>query len=38
LQSISWLICIPVVMLMMSVLFEWIQFHKIQNRSKNKNV
>ena len=38
LQSISWLISIPVVMLMMSVLFEWIQFHKIQNRSKNKNV
>jgi hypothetical protein len=38
LQSISWLICIPVMMLMMSVLFEWIQFHKIQNRSKNKNV
>ena len=38
LQSISWLICIPVFLLMMSVLFEWIQFHKIQNRSQNKNV
>ena len=37
LQSISWLICIPVFLLMMSVLFEWIQFHKIQNRSQNKN-
>lgn len=37
LQAISWLVCIPVFLLMMSVLFEWIQFHQIQKRSQNKN-
>jgi hypothetical protein len=37
LQSISWLVCIPVFLLMMSVLFEWIQFLQIQKRSQNKN-
>ena len=38
LQSISWLICIPVFLLMMSVLFEWIQFRKIKlQRQNNKS-
>jgi hypothetical protein len=35
LQSISWLICIPVAMLIMSVLYEWIHFRKIQIQQQN---
>ena len=38
LQSISWMICIPVFLLMMSVLYEWIHFRKIQNRIPNKHI
>jgi hypothetical protein len=38
LQSISWLICIPVAMLIMSVLYEWIHFRKIKiQRQNNKS-
>ena len=37
LQSISWLICIPVFLLMLSVLFEWIQFRKIKIQRQNNN-
>jgi hypothetical protein len=37
LQSISWLICIPVSMLIMSVLYEWIHFRKIQIQRQNNN-
>lgn len=37
LESISWLICLPVLMLVLSVTYEWLHYRRIVIRQKNQS-